>query len=135
MELKINEKCIGCGACVADCPVGALALNGVSTADCVSAENLPLPSAEQMRGLLMGRRSVRQFAPEDLPRDRIVEIKRKNRIGKVIEEEVQQKLERLKLPRNQSVKLVLVYNGELDPTVEADGYFDYIIPVEQLLRP
>lgn len=65
----------------------------------------------------------------------IVEIKRKNRIGKAIEEEVQQKLERLKLPRNQSVKLVLVYNGELDPTVEADGYFDYIIPVEQLLRP
>ena len=106
MELKINEKCIGCGACVADCPVGvltlvdgrpqvragkaescmdcrhclavcpvgALALNGFSAEDCISTENLPLPSAEQMRGLLMARRSVRRFAPEELPHDRIVEL-------------------------------------------------------------
>ena len=26
MELKIDEKGTGCGACVADCPVGVLAL-------------------------------------------------------------------------------------------------------------
>ena len=106
MKLKINEKCTGCGACVADCPVGvltmengrpqvrpdkadscmdcrhclavcpvaALSLNGIAAEDCVSAENLALPSAEQMRGLLMGRRSVRRFAAEDLPRDQIVEL-------------------------------------------------------------
>ena len=65
----------------------------------------------------------------------IVEIRRKNRIGKAIEDEVRQKLERLKLPRNQSVRLVLVYDGVLDPEVEEDGYFDYLIPVEKLLRP
>ena len=106
MKLKINEKCIGCGACVSDCPVGvltladgrpqvradkaescmdcrhclavcpvgALALNGFSAEDCISTENLPLPSAEQMRGLLMARRSVRRFAPEELPHDQIVEL-------------------------------------------------------------
>ena len=106
MELKINETCTGCGACVTDCPVGvlaltdgrpcvradkadrcmdcrhclavcpvgALSLDGVSAADCVSAEKLSLPSAEQMRGLLMARRSVRQFSPEDLPRERIAEL-------------------------------------------------------------
>ena len=106
MELKIDEKCTGCGACVADCPVavlalvdgrpavrtekaaycmncrhcqavcpvGALAINGVSAADCIPSGELPLPSAEQMRGLMMGRRSVRQFAPEDLPRERIAEL-------------------------------------------------------------
>lgn len=103
MELKIDEKCTGCGACVADCPVGVLALsdgrvsvradkvdrcmncqhclavcpagaltlNGVSAADCVESADLSLPSAEQMRGLLMARRSVRQFASEELPRERI----------------------------------------------------------------
>ena len=65
----------------------------------------------------------------------IVEIRRKNRIGKAIEDEVRQKLERLKLPRNQSVRLVLVYDGVLDPEVEEDGYFDYLISVEKLLRP
>ena len=106
MELKIDDRCTGCGACVADCPVGvltladrrptvradkadrcmdcrhclavcpvgALALNGLSAADCISAENLSLPSAEQMRGQLMARRSVRQFASEDLPRERIAEL-------------------------------------------------------------
>ena len=106
MELKIDENCTGCGACVADCPVGvldlsdgrptvradksdrcmdcrhclavcpvgALTLNGVSAEDCIPMEKLPLPSAEQMRGLLMARRSVRRFAPEDLSRERIAEL-------------------------------------------------------------
>ena len=27
MELKIDENCTGCGACVADCPVGVLAVD------------------------------------------------------------------------------------------------------------
>ena len=106
MELKIDENCTGCGACVADCPVGvlaladgrptvraeksdrcmdcrqclavcpvgALSLNGVSAEDCIPMEKLSLPSAEQMRGMLMARRSVRRFAPEDLPRERIAEL-------------------------------------------------------------
>ena len=106
MELKIDERCTVCGACVADCPVGvlalvdgrpavraekagfclncrhcqavcpvgALAINGVSAADCIPATELPLPSAEQMRALMMSRRSVRQFAPEDMPRERIAEL-------------------------------------------------------------
>ena len=26
MELEVDEKCTGCGACVADCPVGVLTL-------------------------------------------------------------------------------------------------------------
>ena len=67
-------RCMNCQHCLAVCPVGALSLNGISAADCVAAEKLLLPSAEQMRGLLMARRSVRQFAAEDLPRERIVEL-------------------------------------------------------------
>jgi len=64
----------------------------------------------------------------------VIEIKRKQKIGKSVEDEVQQKLERLALPRGRSVKLVLVYDGELDPTVEENGFFDYLIPAERLLR-
>jgi len=63
----------------------------------------------------------------------VIEIKRKNRIAKCIEDEVQQKVERLKLPRNRSVKLVLVYDGELDPSIAEDGYFDYLVSADKLL--
>ena len=63
----------------------------------------------------------------------VVEIKRKRRITSAIEDEMQEKLERLKLPRGRSVKLVLVYAGELDPVVEEDGFFDYLVPADRLL--
>ena len=52
-----------------------------------------------------------------------------------IVDEVQQKVNRLKLPRDRSVKLVLVYAGELDSSVEEDGYFDYLVPAEKLIHP
>ena len=63
----------------------------------------------------------------------VIEIKRKRRITSAIEDEMQEKLKRLKLPRNRSVKLVLVYAGELDVSVEEDGFFDYLVPAEKLL--
>ena len=63
----------------------------------------------------------------------VIEIKRKRRITSVIEDEMQEKLNRLKLPRNRSVKLALVYAGELDLSVEEDGFFDYLVPAELLL--
>ena len=63
----------------------------------------------------------------------IVEIKRKLKITAAVEDEVQKKLERLKLPKGRSVKLVLVYDGELDPSIEENGYFDYLVPAETLL--
>ena len=64
----------------------------------------------------------------------VIEIKRKRSIGRSIEDEMQQKIDRLKLPRGRSVKTVLVYEGELDPTVEEDGFFDYVVPADRLLR-
>ncbi len=63
----------------------------------------------------------------------VIEIKRKRRITSAIEDEMQEKLNRLKLPRSRSVKLVLVYAGELDLSVEEDGFFDYLVPAELLL--
>ena len=32
MELEVDEKCTGCGACVADCPVGVPAVRYARTA-------------------------------------------------------------------------------------------------------
>jgi len=63
----------------------------------------------------------------------VVEIKRRRSLGRSVEDEVQQKIERLRLPRDRSVKTVLVYEGNLDPTVEENGYFDYLVSADQLL--
>ena len=63
----------------------------------------------------------------------VIEIKRKRRITAAIEDEMQEKLNRLKLPRNRSVRLILVYAGELDLSVRENGFFDYLVPAEQLL--
>lgn len=63
----------------------------------------------------------------------IVEMKRKGEIGREIEDEVEAKAEALALPRGISVRTALVYEGHLAPGVEADGYFDAIVPIERLL--
>lgn len=63
----------------------------------------------------------------------IIEIKRKNEIGRGIIDEVDGKVTLLKRPKSVSAKTALVYAGQLAPIVEADGYFDAIIPVEKLL--
>lgn len=62
----------------------------------------------------------------------VIEIKRRERITVAIEDEVERKVERLRLPKGKSVKTVLVYQGELDATLEEDGYFGYLVPVEKL---
>ena len=63
----------------------------------------------------------------------VVEIKRRGRIGESVEEEVRRKVVRLGLPRDVSVRTVLVYEGRLSPSVVEDGYFDFAIPAETLL--
>lgn len=63
----------------------------------------------------------------------IVEIKRKNEIGRDIIEEVDAKVRCLKTRPNVSVRTALVYDGHLAPIVEADGYFDAIVPISKLL--
>lgn len=63
----------------------------------------------------------------------LVEIKRKNEIGREVEEEIEQKESRIALARGKSFRRALVYEGHLAPIVEADGYFDAIIPFRRLL--
>lgn len=64
----------------------------------------------------------------------VVEIKRRKKIDQSIEDDVQRKVDRLMLPKGRSVKLALVYDGELDPTIEENGYFDFLIPASALLH-
>ena len=64
----------------------------------------------------------------------VVEIKRRMRISAAVEHEVQEKVERLRVPRGVSVRTVLVYDGALAPEVEENGYFDYLVPIERLFE-
>ena len=64
----------------------------------------------------------------------VVEIKRKNRLGAEIEDEVRQKISRLPLREGVSARPALVYDGELAPSVIGRGYFDAIIPAWKLLE-
>ena len=63
----------------------------------------------------------------------IVEIKWRREIGREIVAEISEKCERLPVRSGVSLRTALVYDGELAPSVEADGYIDSIIPARRLL--
>ena len=62
----------------------------------------------------------------------VVEIKRRREIGYETVEEVAEKLKRLAYDRSLSVRTALVYDGRLSPRIEADRFFDFIIPADKL---
>ena len=63
----------------------------------------------------------------------VVEVKRRQRIGVEIEDEVAERMRRLPLRKGLSKRPVLVYDGELDPAIEANGFFSALISSRQLL--
>ena len=63
----------------------------------------------------------------------VVEIKRKKEIGPEIEDEVRRKMARLPLRPGMSPRPVLVYDGELAPSIEGTGFFDAVVPARKLL--
>ena len=65
--------------------------------------------------------------------DCVVEGKRKANIGREVIYEVERKRRLLPHPKSVSVRTALVYEGELAPSVEADGFFDAIIRFKDLL--
>ena len=64
----------------------------------------------------------------------VIEVKRKRFIDEDIVAEVEEKVRRLPLRKGLSARPVLVYDGELQPSVEGTGYFDAIINARQLLE-
>lgn len=60
------EKCARCQHCFAVCPAGAITFDGVSAQDAVKVENLELPSPHAVENWIKTRRSVRNFADEDV---------------------------------------------------------------------
>ena len=64
----------------------------------------------------------------------LIEVKRMNRIPASVEQEVQRKIDRLPLKKGKSVKTVLVYDGELAPELEENGFFDHLVNVDELIR-
>lgn len=63
----------------------------------------------------------------------VVEIKRQREIGRDVIDEVAEKVRRIPRRDGTSVRTALVYEGALAPIVEADGYFDAIVPFRRLL--
>lgn len=63
----------------------------------------------------------------------VVEIKRKANIGREIIDEVRRKCKLLPKRRGVSLHTAVVYDGEIVPSVEADGYFDAVIPFRRIL--
>jgi len=74
-EQNVPEKvpgsvCILCGHCVAVCPTEAILHRGLPKGEMPELCR-ELPNAAQMDGLLLGRRSVREFKPEPLERSTV----------------------------------------------------------------
>ena len=63
----------------------------------------------------------------------VVEIKRRQEIGREIINEVDNKIRAIERPSGVSARAALVYLGHLSPVVEADGYFDSIIHFRKVL--
>ena len=63
----------------------------------------------------------------------LVEIKRKARIGLEIIEEMKRKVAAFPSVRGKAVRTALVYDGDLDPVVPAQGYFDAVVSFDGLL--
>ncbi len=63
----------------------------------------------------------------------VVEVKRRRELGREIIDEVDEKVRAVKWPAGTAVRTALVYEGRLSPGVEADGYFDAVVPFGRLL--
>jgi hypothetical protein len=116
-------------------------------------EALVLDSQESLfKGLGLGQRAVLNAGPyaqgktrrqeacqiDFLVRAReslyVVELKCRRTVGVEVIDEVRKKVEKLKLPKGQSGRTVLVHTGKLEPVVEESDYFDAIINADKWIE-
>ena len=88
--------------------------------------------------VLKGKRDERRGLQIDLliqtPRVAyIVEVKRRIKIGREIEQEINEKVKAFPKRRGISIRTALVYDGELDEAVARSGVFDVLLPFSRLL--
>ena len=112
--------------------------NAMDVASLIGIGNATIESAAPYSNSRKGRNGVSNGCQVDLLVQTrrtvyVIEVKRKNYIASGIEDEVAQKIRRLPVRKGVTVRPVLVYVGELSKAVEADGYFDAIIPARKLL--
>jgi AAA+ ATPase superfamily predicted ATPase len=62
----------------------------------------------------------------------VCEIKFRRQISSSVIQEVDRKVSVLKRPANQSIRTVLIYDGQLAPSIEEDQAFDFLIPAGEL---
>jgi len=68
---EFEEQCMRCQHCLAVCPTGAISIFGLKPEDSLPLAAGALPTREQMKTLVRGRRSVRKFRRENVPRELI----------------------------------------------------------------
>jgi Fe-S-cluster-containing hydrogenase component 2 len=67
-------SCLACQHCLAVCPAGAISIFGLKPENSLPLLDNALPSYQQMKTFVRGRRSVRQFQDEDVPSTLIDEL-------------------------------------------------------------
>ena len=63
---ELATDCLECQHCLAVCPTAAISILGVNPDDCLPLTVGSLPTLAQESRLLRGRRSVRQFMPQNI---------------------------------------------------------------------
>ncbi len=69
-----GAHCLECGHCVAVCPHEALSLDMMPASDCLPLDHGQKLDRDQVRQLMLSRRSCRQYKPEPLPKSEIEEL-------------------------------------------------------------
>lgn len=71
---EASDNCIECQHCLAVCPPGALSIFGLDPKKSVPLAKAALPTRQQMKTFVRGRRSVRQYRDENVPGEIVDEL-------------------------------------------------------------